>query len=86
VTAPQSLFLMNSDVVDKASVKLAERLRKEGGEDIDREVTLAYRITLNRPPSAKEKDLALSYVQNDPDRLKNFAWLLFNLDEFLFVK
>jgi hypothetical protein len=86
VTAPQSLFLMNSDVVDKASVKLAERLRKEAGEDIDREVTLAYRITLNRPPSAKEKDLALSYVQNDPDKLKNFAWLLFNLDEFLFVK
>ena len=49
-------------------------------------VRAAYRITLDRPPVPSEEDLALSYLKDDPARMKNFAWLLFNLDEFLFVK
>lgn len=86
VTAPQGLFLMNSEAIEKASAKLAERLGKESGGDTGKAVELGYRITTCRLPSAKEKDTALSYVQNDASRLKGFAWLLFNLDEFLYVR
>jgi hypothetical protein len=28
----------------------------------------------------------LAYLENDPARLKNLAWLLFNLDEFIYVR
>ena len=42
--------------------------------------------SLARSPSAAEKDSALSYIQNDPERLKGFAWLLFNLDEFIYMR
>ena len=49
-------------------------------------VDLAYRITLSRPPSDAERDNALSYVVNDAARLKQLGWLLFNLDEFIYVK
>ena len=36
VTAPQALFLMNGEEVDKASVKLAERLQKDRRETSER--------------------------------------------------
>jgi hypothetical protein len=41
---------------------------------------------LSRPPSGIEKDRALSYIESDPARLKGFAWLLYNLDEFIYIR
>lgn len=86
VTAPQGLFMMNSEEIDGASAKLAERLLKESGGDLKAAVDLGYRLTFGRPPSGIEKDRALSYIENDPARLKGFAWLLYNLDEFIYVR
>jgi hypothetical protein len=82
VTAPQSLFLMNDKLVTDASAKFAERLRKESGGNIPQAIDLGYRIALARPPSAREKDAALTYVDGNAAQLKGFTWLLFNLDEF----
>jgi Protein of unknown function (DUF1553)/Protein of unknown function (DUF1549) len=86
VTAPQGLFMMNSEEIESASTKLAERLQKESGGDLKNAVDLGYRLTLGRPPSATEADRSLSYIQDDPARLKGFAWLLYNLDEFIYVR
>ena len=86
VTAPQGLFLMNSPEIEKASSMFADRLKKETDGEISNAVDLGYRITLSRPPSPKEKDNALTYVGAEPARLKSLAWLLFNLDEFLYVQ
>jgi hypothetical protein len=86
VTAPQALFLMNSDVIDKASEKFAERLKKESTGDLGLAIDLGYRLAIARNPSGAERDVALSYLQGDPQRLKGFAWLLFNLDEFLYAR
>jgi hypothetical protein len=86
VTAPQALFMMNSDEIEKASAHFAERLRKETGGDLRSAVDRAYRSALARPPSAHEMDRALEFLENDPARMKNFAWLLFNLDEFVYAR
>ncbi len=86
VTAPQSLFLMNDKLVTDASARFAERLRKETKDDIPQAIDLGYRIVLARPPSPKEKDTALTYVNGDPSQLKGFTWLLFNLDEFSYAR
>ena len=86
MTAPQGLFMMNSDEIETASAKLADRLRKEAGTDLKNAVGLGYRLTLGRPPSSVETDRSLTYLENDPARLKEFAWLLFNLDEFIYVR
>jgi hypothetical protein len=86
VTAPQALFSMNSGLVEDASNKMAQALLKETGGDVPSAVTLAFRKAIGRAPSAKELDQALSYVSNDSARLKDLGWLLYNLDEFLFVK
>lgn len=86
VTAPQALFLMNSTEVENASREVAERVLKDADNDLKSAVQVMYRLTVARPPSAAELDRAAAYLENDPARLKQFAWLLFNLDEFIYVR
>jgi len=86
VTPPQALLLMNSDAIEKASEKFAARLKGESGGDLRAAVDLAYRAAVARPPSDQERRHALAYLSDDPSRLKGLAWLLFNLDEFLYVR
>ena len=86
VTAPQALFLMNSPDVDKACTQLGARLQKETTGDLPSAVDLAYRLVLTRPPSPAEKHTALGYLGSDATRLRDLSWLLFNLDEFIYVK
>jgi hypothetical protein len=86
VTAPQGLFMMNSDQVEEGTKKLAERLQKESNGDLNTAIDLGYSITVGRPPSPAERDYALTYLESDPAKLKGLAWLLFNLDEFVYVQ
>jgi hypothetical protein len=66
--------------------KFAEGLSKATGDDLRAAVDLGYRTALARPPSAAEMSRMLRYLDHDPARLQGLAWLLFNLDEFLFVR
>ncbi|MEC7385311.1 MAG: DUF1553 domain-containing protein, partial [Planctomycetota bacterium] len=86
VTAPQSLFLMNSPEVEQASSQFADRLRKLAEGDLGKAVVLAYRLTLARPPTDSEARVAMEYLEGDFERLQHLAWLLFNLDEFIYVR
>jgi hypothetical protein len=86
VTAPQALFLMNSTEVENASRAVASRVLKDANSDLKSAVQAMYRLTVARPPSAAELERAAAYLENDPARLKQFAWLLFNLDEFIYVR
>jgi Protein of unknown function (DUF1553)/Protein of unknown function (DUF1549) len=86
VTAPQALFLMNSPEIDKACGQLAARVQNDTKGDLPAAIELAYRLALSRPPAPAEKKNALAYLENDPARLKQLSWLLFNLDEFVYVK
>jgi hypothetical protein len=43
-------------------------------------------VAVARPPSATEREVALAYLQGDSGRLKGLAWLLFNLDEFIYAR
>src|SRR5207248_7040836 len=86
VTAPQALFLMNSQEIEQATTRFAERLAKEANSDLSSAVDLAYRLTLARPPSLMEMERSLTFLDKDPARLKGLAWIMFNLDEFIFVR
>lgn len=86
VTAPQALFTMNDDLVTKQAAKLGETLIEQTGGDISRAIGLAYRTVIGRSPTSSELDKAQTYVGDDPQRLKGLAWLLFNLDEFIYVR
>jgi hypothetical protein len=86
ITAPQALFTMNNEIVEQASTAMANRVLRDSAGEIGTAVDLQYRFALGRPPSAAERDRALSYVAGDPAKLKGLAWVLLNLDEFIFVK
>jgi hypothetical protein len=86
VTAPQALFSMNDDMIEKETQKFADRIMDEATGDARTGVELAYKTALGRAPSGAEMDQALTYLNNDPARMKGFAWLLFNLDEFIYVR
>ena len=86
VTAPQALFTMNGDLVNQESEKLASVVLKESAGDVHQAVTAAYQRTLARKPSGTELDYALTYIEKNPDRMKELTWLLFNLDEFIYVR
>jgi hypothetical protein len=86
VTAPQALFTMNNDLIEKESGKLADRVIKESRGDLHAAVRLAYRETLGRAPTGLEMDQALTYIGDRTTRMKGLAWLLFNLDEFIYVR
>ncbi len=57
--APQALHLMNNGMVQHLAEQFAERVRREAGNDPQRQIERAYLIALSRPPSDEERELSL---------------------------
>ena len=85
VTAPQSLLLLNSPLLESAAKKFANRIDEQSEGDLATAIDLAYRLTLCRPPNTNELSSALGYLNDDRSRLAGFCLLMFNLDEFIYV-
>jgi hypothetical protein len=81
-SAPQSLALLNDDQVMVASRAMAARLSQSSIEDD--QITLAYRLTLARPPTADERQLSRAFLKQSP--LPEFCRALFNLNEFVYAE
>ncbi|MEP7366493.1 MAG: DUF1553 domain-containing protein [Acidobacteriota bacterium] len=62
VVAPQALFMMNSSVMLKHSMKMAESLLGHAGLADDQRVREAYERALSRPPTPQEIDQGLTFV------------------------
>jgi hypothetical protein len=86
ITAPQALYMLNSDLTEKAAVRMGERLGELSAGDLHEAVNVGYRIALSRFPSPEEREYALAFLEGNPARLGDFCWLLLNLTEFIFVK
>ena len=82
-TAPQSLTQLNADEVTVAAKLTEARLMKEAGSN-DGRITMAYRLVLGRPPSAKEQELARAFLAQSP--LREFCRALFNLNDFVYAE
>jgi hypothetical protein len=81
--ALQSLELLNGNLANDLAEKFAQRLEREAGSDPVRKVEQAYLLIAGRPPTARERDLALAALKHLP--LKEFALAMFNLNAFLYV-
>jgi uncharacterized protein DUF1553/uncharacterized protein DUF1549/cytochrome c len=80
--APQALTLFNSDFVNKQARYFAARLVAEAGADPARQVDLAYRLAVARPPTAAEKTKMLAFVREAG--LEQLTRVIFNLNEFVY--
>ncbi len=89
--APQALNLFNSDFIQEQSRHFAERLVREAGDDPDRQIELAYRLSLARPPSERERRTLRAFLQEaarapraDRAALIQICRVVFNLNEFVY--
>lgn len=82
-TPLQALNLFNSSFVLQQSDLLAERLRKEAGNDPAAQMERAFRLFFNRPPDDWERSQSAAMIAEEG--LVSFCRALYNASEFLFV-
>lgn len=90
-TAPQALMLLNDGFVQERAADLAARVAREAGEILERQVTRAFQLVLQRPPSAFELRASLSLLSDQRQRATESAALqslcrgLLNVNEMIYV-
>jgi hypothetical protein len=83
VVPTQALTLLNSPLARDQSAAFARRLLKECGDKPETVVPRAWQLAFGRPPSAKESERALSFLQKAA--LADLCLALFNANEFVYV-
>jgi hypothetical protein len=81
-TALQALSMLNGDLVNEESGRLAERIATEVGTDTRARITRAFEIVLSRPPMPHE----ISKFATLTDSLAAICRVLLNSNEFLYVE
>src|SRR5262249_11364028 len=80
--APQALTLLNSDFTNQQARRFAERLRREAGPEPAKQIELAYRLALCRPPSDSECTRLVDFLKQES--LEQMCRVMFNLNEFVY--
>jgi hypothetical protein len=80
----QALQLLNDDFVLRQAQLFADRVKKEAGDDVAKQVDLAYRIALTRSPTQRELSLASDMILSGS--LVDFTNVMLNLSEFLYTR
>jgi hypothetical protein len=81
--ATQALILFNGDFVNRQARYFAERLRKEAGSDPRKQIEIAYRLALARPPQAQETEAMIEFLRGQS--LEEMCRVIFNLNEFAYA-
>jgi hypothetical protein len=80
----QALTLLNDAFVIRQAQMFADRVTKEAGDDPSRQIDLAYRIALTRPPSQVELAMALEATKKGS--LVDLTHVLLNVNEFVYSR
>jgi hypothetical protein len=80
----QALTMLNNEFVLRQARLFADRVAEAAGADRAKQIDLAYELALARAPSAEERELAESFLAKQP--LSEFAHVLINLNEFLYMR
>jgi len=80
----QALMLLNDPFVLRQAELFADRVRKEAGDDPQRQIDLAYRIALTRAPTETEMRVAVESTKTHS--LVDLTHVLFNLNEFVYTR
>ena len=80
----QALTLLNNPFVLRHARMFADRVKQEAGDDPAKQIDLAYRIALTRPPTDAELTIALDSLKRQT--LVDLTDVLFNLNEFVYMR
>ena len=75
---------MNNPFVLNQAGLLAERVERMAPNSLDDQINLSYLLTLSRTPSTEEATIARGLVEHGS--LSDLAHVLFNLNEFLYLR
>jgi hypothetical protein len=93
----QALTLLNNEFVLRQARHLAERVRREAGNDLTQQIQTLYQIALSRAPERKELERLQNFLQqqrayhqspnNDAGlaALTDLAHVLLNTNEFVYI-
>ncbi len=90
----QALTLLNSEFMNEQARLLSERLKREAGDQLEKQIDLGYRLTLGRPPLAEELSQSVKFVlrhqvssqsTESAGALAAFCLVLYNLNEFFYI-
>jgi hypothetical protein len=88
--APQALTLFNGQFVGLQAERLAERLRREAGDDLNSQIELAYRLVLCRRPTSDEIAALREFVEteaarsSEPAASRQMCRVILNLNEVVY--
>lgn len=84
--APQALSLFNGGFVQRQASYLADRLEREAGDRPQKEINLAYLLTVCRLPSDGESTALRQFLGRGQRRqaLEQLCRVLFNFNEFVY--
>jgi hypothetical protein len=82
-TPLQALSLLNGALSGRLAGAFACRIGREAGPGIEKQIDLAYRISLSRPANRQEIALARTFIAQYG--LQQFCLVLYNSNEFLYV-
>ncbi len=80
----QALTLLNDEFVLRQAKLFADRVKEAAPADPARQVDVAYRLALGRPPDSEERRTTIEFVKTH--ELADFTHVLFNLNEFLYAR
>jgi hypothetical protein len=80
----QALTLLNNPFVLRQAQLFAKRLADEVPDDVEAQISRAYRIALSRPPTKEEAAIALELVESRS--LIDLTHVMLNLNEFLYLR
>jgi cytochrome c553 len=83
----QSLAMMNNPLVMRTTKAFAEKVLEESGNNYEKAVNIAFDEAYNRPPTAKELEIAKQSIAAEPDQkegLRLFVQAMFGANNFLY--
>ncbi|HWE02191.1 MAG TPA: DUF1553 domain-containing protein [Tepidisphaeraceae bacterium] len=93
VQPTQALGMLNGAFLNGEAEKLAARLKHEAGDDISRQIALAFRLATCRTPTEKEIARSIDLIQSLQKKngaaaeqaIKYFCLMVLNLNEFVYL-
>jgi hypothetical protein len=83
ITPIQALSLSNNTFMEQCSRKFAERVHRDAGDDIVRQIDRAWSLAFARVPNDRERKAAQVFIASQG--LEPFCLALLNTNEFLFL-
>src|SRR5206468_3280859 len=89
----QALAMLNGDFLNQQAAEFATRVKREAGDEPQKQVRLALSLALSREPDAAAvergvvllKSLQTKHKLNNDQALKFYCLLVYNLNEFVYV-